>query len=116
MNIKISDRDLKLLMFVLIIALIGGGWWGSGKIKEQNEQTKKQVEELEKKYTDLKAKDSNRAYYTEQTTKNADIYKGIMDRYANGLDQEHMIMSLKIGEDKSGAWIKSGTLAGISSL
>jgi len=116
MKLNISERDLKLLLFVLILALVGGGWWGSKKIKTTNEQTKLQVAELEKRYTDLKSKDDDRAYYTEQTTKNADVYKGIMDRYSGGLDQEHIIMSLKIGEEKSGAWIKSGTLAGISSL
>ena len=59
MKLNISERDLKLLLFVLILALVGGGWWGSKKIKTTNEQTKLQVAELEKRYTDLKSKHIN---------------------------------------------------------
>ena len=35
-----SDRDKKLLIGLLIVAILGGSWWLSGKIKTENEKYK----------------------------------------------------------------------------
>lgn len=113
---KISERDLKLILAVLIIGVIALAWWGQSKIKETNLQTETEISALQTKYDDLKIKDANRKYYTDQTASNLKLYKGLMQQYGNGLDQEHIIMLLKAAELKTGVWINSASLSGISSI
>lgn len=113
---KISERDLKLILAVLIVGVIALAWWGQSKIKETNLQTETEISALQTKFDDLKIKDANRKYYTDQTASNLRLYKGLMQQYGNGLDQEHIIMLLKAAELKTGVWINSASLSGISSI
>lgn len=116
MNLKISDKDLKLILIIAIAGVIALAWWGNTKITEGNEQKEAQIRDLQARYDDLKLKDANRAYYQAETSRYLKIYTGIMNKYGNGLDQEHIIMLLKAAEEKTGVWIKSANLAGVSSL
>ncbi len=116
MNIKVSDRDLKLIFIVAIVGIIALAWWGSGKITEENTMMEAKVTELRAKYNELSTMNINRKKYMEDTDKNKAMYSALMDRFANGLDQEHIIMNLKLGEDLTGVWVKNATLAGVSSI
>lgn len=116
MNIKVSDRDLKLIFIIAIVGIIVLAWWGSGKITEENDKISAQVATLQAKYRELSTMNSNRKQYMDDTDKSKALYTGLMDKYANGLDQEHMIMNLKLGENLTGTWVKNVTLAGVSSI
>ena len=116
MKIKLSDESVKLVLIVLIIAVLGLAYYGNTKISEMNTQTEAQITTLRSKYNDLTAKNNEREHYMQETDKSKALYTGIMNKYANGLDQEHMIMNLKIGEDLTGLWVKNVTLAGVSSV
>lgn len=116
MNLKISDKDLKLILVIAIVGVIALAWWGSTKITEGNDQKEAQIRDLQARYDDLKVKDANRGYYEAETERFLKLYTGIMNKYGNGLDQEHIIMLLKAAEEKTGVWIKSANLAGISNL
>lgn len=113
---KVSERDLKLILAVLIVGVIALAWWGQSKIKETNEQTETQITALRTQYDDLKMKDANRKYYTDETARYLKLYKGLMQQYGNGLDQEHIIMLLKAAELKTGVWINNANLSGVSSI
>lgn len=116
MNLKVSERDLKLIFLVLMIAIVAGAWIGHSKLVETNEKTEMEVAALQEKYNDLKVKYNDRDRYEKDTAKLLKVYTGIMDRYGNGLDQEHIIMLLKAAEIETGVWIKSANLAGVSSI
>ncbi len=116
MKIKISDDNLKLILIVLIVAIVGLAYMGNTKIAEMNTKTEAQITTLRSKYNDLQSKNSNKNNYMKDTDRNKALYTGIMNKYANGLDQEHIIMNLKIGENITGVWVKNVTLAGVSSV
>ncbi len=116
MNLKISDRDLKLLLLIAIVAIVALAYWGNVKITDGNSIIEAEVNELKLRYDDLKIKDANRKHYQDETARYVKLYTGIMNRYGNGLDQEHNIMLLKAAEDKTGVWIKSASLSGVSSI
>ncbi len=116
MNLKISDKDLKLLFVVLIAVVLVLAWWGNKKLTENNEVTEAQIRELQARYDDLKIKDANRAYYQNETKRYVQLYQGLLQKYGNGLDQEHIIMLLKAAEEKTDVWVKSATLSGVGSL
>lgn len=113
---KISERDLKLILAVLIIGVISLAWWGQSQIKSNNLNTENEIKALQTKFDDLKIKDANRKKYTDDTANKLTLYKGLMQQYGNGLDQEHIIMLLKAAELKTGVWISSASLQGISSV
>ncbi len=113
---KISEKDLKLILAVLIIGVISLAWWGQSQIKNNNLDVENEVKALQTKFDDLKIKDANRKKYTEDTANKLTLYKGLMQQYGNGLDQEHIIMLLKAAELKTGVWISSASLQGVSSV
>ena len=41
-----SDRDKKLIIVILMVAILGGAWWLSGTIRSSNESLDKELKEL----------------------------------------------------------------------
>lgn len=116
MSFKISEKELKILFIVAIAAIVALAFWGNKRLSAGNEQTEAKISELNTRYDDLKSKNAQKKKYTSDTEKYTDMYANILKKYGNGLDQEHMIMTLKAAEEETGAWINQVTLAGVSSI
>lgn len=105
-----SDRDKKLLILLLIAAILGGSWWFSGKIQDENETYKTELDALKVRYSDLETKNAHRATYQKDTETNTTLFNKVMSDFNTSLSQEQTLLFLNAIEKNTGVWLKQMSL------
>ena len=106
--IKISDRDRKLLVLLLAVAIIGLAYiFGYQKLSDKVSKYQTEITSLQKKQRDLKEKNNNKAKYESDTKEYKNQTDVLLKKYANGNTQPATIDFLNQIESTTGAWIKS---------
>lgn len=106
--IKLSDRDRKLLVLLLAVAIIGLAYiFGYQKLSDKVSKYQTEITSLQKKQRDLKEKNNNKAKYESDTKEYKNQTDVLLKRYANGNTQPATIDFLNQIESTTGAWIKS---------
>ncbi len=111
-----SDRDKKLLIGLLIVAILGGSWWLSGKIKTENEKYKTEYEELKVRYNDLETKNAYRATYQKDTETNTTLFNQVMSSFNTSLSQEQTLLFYTAVEQNTGVWLNQMSLNNVSQV
>lgn len=111
-----SDRDKKLLIGLLIVAILGGSWWLSGKIKTENEKYKTEYEELKVRYNDLETKNAYRATYQKDTETNTTLFNKVMSDFNTSLSQEQTLLFFTAVEKNTGVWLSQTSLNTVSQV
>lgn len=111
-----SDRDKKLIIVLLAVAILGGAWWFSGKISAENEALDKEHKDLKIRYESLVAMNAKRATYQADTQTNTSKYNEIMASFNASLSQEQTIMFLNAVEKNTGVWLKQMSLETTSQI
>lgn len=111
-----SDRDKKLLIGLLIVAILGGSWWLSGKIKTENEKYKTEYEDLKVRYNDLETKNAYRATYQKDTETNTTLFNQVMSSFNTSLSQEQTLLFLTAVEKNTGVWLSQTSLNTVSQV
>ena len=111
-----SDRDKKLLIGLLIVAILGGSWWLSGKIKKENETYRTEYEELKVRYNDLETKNAYRATYQKDTETNTTLFNKVMSDFNTSLSQEQTLLFLTAVEKNTGVWLSQTSLGTVSQV
>lgn len=111
-----SDRDKKLLIGLLIVAILGGSWWLSGKIKTENEKYKTEYEELKVRYNDLETKNAYRATYQKDTETNTTLFNQVMSAFNTSLSQEQTLLFYTAVEKNTGVWLSQTSLGTVSQI
>lgn len=116
MSIKISDRDKKLILVLLIVAILGGSFVLFDKITTSNEEYEQEYNTLKDKYSDLSMKNAKKKVFVEDTEKNAEAYDKILEGYNTGLSEEQTLMFLAMVEKNTGVWLKQMGFADVQSV
>lgn len=111
-----SDRDKKLLIGLLIVAILGGSWWLSGKIKTENETYKTELSALKVRYNDLETKNAYRATYQKDTETNTTLFNKVMSDFNTSLSQEQTLLFLTAVEKHTGVWLSQTSLGTVSQV
>ena len=111
-----SDRDKKLLIGLLIVAILGGSWWFSGKIKTENETYKTELDALKVIYNDLEAKNAYRATYQKDTETNTTLFNQVMADFNTSISQEQLLLFYTAVEKNTGVWLSQMSLGQVSSI
>ena len=111
-----SDRDKKLLIGLLIVAILGGSWWLSGKIRTENETYKTEYDALKVRYNDLETKNAYRATYQKDTETNTTLFNKVMSDFNTSLSQEQTLLFYAAVEKNTGVWLKQMSLNDVSQV
>lgn len=111
-----SDRDKKLLIGLLIVAILGGSWWLSGKIKTENEAYSTELSALKVRYNDLETKNAYRATYQKDTETNTTLFNKVMSDFNTSLSQEQTLLFLTAVEKHTGVWLSQTSLDKVSQV
>lgn len=104
---KISERDKKLLIYLCSgLLLLAGYYFGYAKYSEKKAAVQIEIDQLNTRYNDLKAKDSKRASYIAETEKNTSIINETAKLYPSEVTLEGEIYFTKLIEDATGAWVR----------
>ena len=94
LDLKLAEKDKRLLLTALIVFIFIAAFFGfktiDGKVTEMEEE-KQKLMDIRK---DLQVKDRHREEYTFKAMAYKALYEDIIGRYATGLDQETLIMDL----------------------
>lgn len=99
-----------------MLAILGGAWWFSGKIRTENEDLNKELSDLKVRYDTLDTMNSKRKTYQEDTATNTSKYNEIMSKFNASLSQEQTIMFLNSVEKNTGVWLKQLSLENASQI
>lgn len=99
-----------------MLAILGGAWWFSGKIRTENEDLNKELSDLKVRYDTLDTMNSKRKTYQEDTATNTSKYNEIMSKFNASLSQEQTIMFLNSVEKNTGVWLKQLSLDNASQI
>lgn len=114
---KISDRDRKILIFVLAIVIVAGAYFfGFKKISESNESLDKEIAENRSFYNNLKAMVDKEETYKEDTEVYTSEYNDILAKFDTGYSQEYSILFIKSLEKETETWISQAGLGDTISL
>lgn len=104
---KISERDKKLLIYLCSgLLLLVAYFFGYTKYSEKKAVVQLEIDQLNTRYNDLKAKDDKRASYIAETEKNTSIINETAKLYPSEVTLEGEIYFTKLIEDASGAWVR----------
>ena len=105
-----SDKDKKLLMFVLIVAIVLGSYWAFGKLNTGNETYEKELSDLKTRHSDLVSKNAHKATYENDTKENNALFEKVFTDFNTSLSQEQTLMFLNSVEKNTGVWLKQASL------
>lgn len=108
MKKKVTDRDIRLILVLLIIAIIGCSYYfGYQYFNKLTAQTEEEIEVLNGRLAVLEAKKNQIAYYEEQTPKLIEDTGEITKRFLPGELPEDMILFARELELRNGMEIQS---------
>lgn len=106
MSLQISERDKKLILVLLIVLILGGSFWIFDKITTSNTEKEEQYRILSDKYSDLSIKNGKRKIFVDDTEKNNEEYKQVLNSYNTSLSEEQTLVFLGMVEQNTGVWLK----------
>lgn len=111
-----SDRDKRLLLILLIVAIIGGSFWVFKKTSEGNLEYENQVRELTQRHSDLVAKNATKNTYIKNTEENTALFNKVFADFNTSLSQEQTLLFLSAVEKNTGVWLKQQSLDAVSQV
>ena len=111
-----SDRDKRLLLILLIVAIIGGSFWVFKKTSEGNVEYENQVRELTQRHSDLVAKNATKNTYIKNTEENTALFNKVFADFNTSLSQEQTLLFLSAVEKNTGVWLKQQSLDAVSQV
>lgn len=113
---KVSDRDKKLLLIVIIAIIVFGAWKLFGIFDEALTENEKTLKAKNERYTDLVVKSANRKQYLDDTS-NFDTQRlDLLNSYNANLSQEQTLVFLGMVEYNTGVWLKQVGFSEISTV
>lgn len=116
MPIKISDRDKKLLLGLVIGVILFIAYKLFTSLSDANVEKEAELKTLKETYADLSAKNGNRKRYVEDTEEYEKMYQDVVNSYNTSLSQEQILVFLGMVEKNTGVWLKQTGLSNISSV
>ena len=116
MTFKLADKDKKLLLVLLIVAILGGSFVLFDKLSTTNTEYEQELRELRERYSELSVKSGKRKMYVEETENNKTTYDEILDSYNTSLSQEQILVFLGMVEKNTGVWLRQMGFANISNV
>lgn len=113
---KLSDKDKKLLLVLLIGLILFGAYKLNGIFSESLEENEKLLKERNAKYTDLLAKSARRKEFVDETESSKAMYHDILASYKNSLSQEQTLVFLGLVEKATGVWLKQVGFSQVSNV
>ena len=111
-----SDRDKRLLLILLMVAILGGAFWGAKKISDENATYEAQVTELKNKHSDLVNKNANKNKYVTDTEVNTAAFNKVFADFNTSISQEQTLMFLSTVEKNTGVWLKQQSLDRVTEI
>ena len=115
-NLKLAQKDIRLLLTVLIAVIIFAGYKGWEYFDDQCKAVEAEITALEAKKKDLSAKYAKKSEYIVKGAVYEALYGKIVNQYSAGLDQQTIIMDLRDMEVGNEAWIKSASFTSVGLL
>ena len=115
-NFKLAQKDIRLLLTFLIVAILGGAWFGYDYFSEKVTAIENETKTLENKKKDLSMKYAQKSMYIVKSSVYQALYEKVINSYSAGLDQETIIMDLRDMEIGQEAWINAATFTDIGLL
>lgn len=114
---KLTDRDKKLLSFVIgIILIVCAYFFGFKNISAKNSELDEVIEEDTKYYRTLKEMAAMEKRFLEDTETYNSVYLDNLNSFDTGLTQQNAILFVSKMEDKTDTWISQVTLGGINTV
>ena len=111
-DLKISEKDKKLLLILLAFAILACAYYfGYKNLTDLTQKYDQETSILKKKQIDLAQKNSNREKYVADTKNDQNTYSIIFSNYSNGTSQDASLAFINKLEMITGSWIKSATLS-----
>ncbi len=91
-----TQSNLKLILFLLSLVMVGGVYMYVYKPNQEDiASLESEIETLDKRYKDLKAKEANREQYEEEIVIYTEGFEDIVAYFPANLDQEVSVMFMK---------------------
>lgn len=117
LTLEVSERDKKLLLLLMSVLIIVMAYvFGYQKFTDKTSEYEKELKTLKQKEEDLIEKNENIDEYIEDTEKYMTAYNSIISQYGNEVTQPAVIEFLNRAERITGAWIKSTSFTGTTSV
>lgn len=103
---KISNRDKKLLVYLLAICIVAATYFFvASPLLEKQEALTNEITNLQIQVNHCTEIYNNRENYQTRTAEAQREYNEIANKFFGGLDQENVIMMVKGLEESTGTWI-----------
>ena len=117
LDLKISEKDKKLLLILLAFVILTCAYYlGYKNLTDLTQKYNQEASTLKKKQTDLVQKNSNREKFISDTNNYKNTYNLIFSNYSNGTSQDASLAFISKLEMITGSWIKSTTLSDTSMI
>lgn len=103
---KFSDRDKKLILYVLIALIAFGAYKLQDKFSTENIALESEQRELSEKYNELNSMNARKESFKADTKANNDKLDDLYNQFGTSVAQENIIMFLKNVEQNTGVWLK----------
>lgn len=106
MTMNMSNRDKKLLVYLIAVGLLAVVYFFVAKPKmDENEQLQTEIESLKTQVNYYNEIYINRAEYEDKIAKAQVEYNESLNKFFGGLNQENTLMNVKGIEDATNTWI-----------
>lgn len=112
----ISDRDKKLLIILLSVAIIAASYFGFTKLNEKNAVLEGEVKALKERHIDLVTKNANKHNYESDTIENTAAFNKVFADFKTSISQEQTLLFLAEVEKNTGVWLKQQSLDNTSQI
>lgn len=113
---KISEKDIKLLLVLLIVGIVVGAYKLNGMFNDALKENEQTLEEREERYKDLVAKSARRKEFMDDTLKFQLEHRDLLASYKNSLSQEQTLVFLGLVEKATGVWLKQVGFSEVSTV
>ncbi len=113
---KISEKDIKLLLVLLIVGIVVGAYKLNGMFSDALKENEQILEEREVRYKDLVAKSARRKEYMDDTVKFQTEHKDLLASYKNSISQEQSLVFLGMVEKATNVWLKQVGFTDVSTV
>lgn len=113
---KISEKDIKLLLVLLIIGIVVGAYKLNGMFSDALKENEQVLDERNARYTDLLAKSARRKEYMDDTLKFQTEHKDLLASYKTSISQEQSLVFLGMVEKATGVWLKQVGFSDVSTV
>ena len=116
MTLKVSDRDKKLLLVLLIVIVIAGSVKLFDILSTNNQDYNSELRTLKNKYTSLNVMNMNRENYLLDTEVSLTVRDALLAGYNTNITQEQVLIFLGMVEKNTGVWLKQMSFTNVDSM